>query len=160
MKFLLGVFTGFCIVMLLCGLLNVLLVSLLPQLQFWLNLLGALYMLYLAIHTMLSKPPNGDPLKSDLNTFRAGLLMQFLNLKVILYGVTVYSVFITPVFHNPTIVSLFAPLLALVGFIATSCWALGGAIFRSFYQRYYLWLNLLLGALLIWIAVHSLFFNQ
>jgi cysteine/O-acetylserine efflux protein len=41
LRFLLGVFVGFFIVMLICGLLNVVLVSLLPQMQYWLNILGA-----------------------------------------------------------------------------------------------------------------------
>jgi cysteine/O-acetylserine efflux protein len=156
LKFLLGVCAGFFIVMLLCGLLNVVLVSLLPQTQFWLNILGAAYMLYLAIHTLLSKPLEDQPLDNGLNTFKAGFLMQFLNLKGILYGITVYSIFITPFFHHPLTVSLFAPLLALIAFIATSCWALGGAIFRNFYQKYYRLFNFVMAALLVYTAVDSL----
>ena len=159
LKFLLGVFTGFVVVMLLCGLLNVVLVSLLPQMQFWLNILGAAYMLYLAVHTFLSKPIEDQPLETGLNTFEAGFLMQFLNLKVILYGITVYSVFITPYIHNPASLILFAILLALIGFIATSSWALGGALFRNFYQKYYHLFNFVMAALLVYTALHSLFYR-
>ena len=154
--FLLGVFVGFMIVMLLCGLLNVLLVSLLPQLQFWLNLLGAAYLVYLAVHTFLSKPQADQPLNPGLNTFKAGVWLQFLNLKLILYGITVFSLFITPYFQNPLSLLLFALLLGIIGLIATSCWALGGAIFSSFYQKHYLLLNIVMGGLLLWIALHSL----
>ena len=72
LNFLLGVFAGFLVVMLVCGLLNVVLVSLLPQMQFWLNLLGAAYLVYLAVHTILSKPHEDQPLKTDLNTLKPG----------------------------------------------------------------------------------------
>jgi cysteine/O-acetylserine efflux protein len=161
LNFLLGVFAGFLVVMLLCGLLNVVLVSLLPQMQLWLNILGVIYLVYLAVHTILSKPVAGgsdehQPLKTDLNTFKAGVWMQFLNLKLILYGITVFSMFITPVFQHPVSVSLFAPVLALIGLIATACWALGGSIFRRFYQKYYRLFNLAMGGLLLYTAIHGL----
>ena len=156
LRFLMGVLVGFFIVMLICGLLNVVLVSLLPQIQYWLNILGAAYMVYLAVHTILSKPVEDESKKIGMNTFKAGVLMQFLNLKVILYGITVYAMFITPSFQHPASVSLFAPLLAAIGFIATSCWALSGAVLSSFYRKNYRLFNLAMGAMLIYIAIHSL----
>jgi cysteine/O-acetylserine efflux protein len=161
LNFLLGVFAGFLVVMLVCGLLNVILVSLLPQMQLWLNILGVAYLVYLAVHTILSKPVAGRPtenlpLKTDLNTFKAGVLMQFLNLKLILYGITVYAMFITPVFHQPISASLFAPVLALIGLVATAGWALGGAVFRTFYQTHYRLFNFAMGGLLLYAAIHGL----
>jgi threonine/homoserine/homoserine lactone efflux protein len=154
--FLSGIFVGFFIVMLLCGLLNVALVEWLPQVKSWLNILGALYMLYLAVHIALSKPAEGTPGRNDLNSFTAGIAMQFLNLKVILYGVTVFSTFIVQVYQNPMTVSLFAPLLAFVGFVATSAWALGGDMFRSLLHKHYRLFNFAMSALLIYTAVASL----
>ena len=44
------VFSIFLIVMLVSGLLNVVLARLVPQMRFWLNILGAAYMFYLAAH--------------------------------------------------------------------------------------------------------------
>jgi cysteine/O-acetylserine efflux protein len=154
--FLLGVTVGFMIVMLLSGLLNVMLLGLLPQVRFWLNILGAVYMVYLAIHIVLSKPAEESPDKSDLNSFAAGFAMQFINLKGILYGVTVFSMFIVQTYQNPIIVSLFAPLLAFIGFIAVSSWALGGNIFRKLLHQYYRPFNFVMGALLIYTAIASL----
>lgn len=155
LRFLAGIFTGFFVLMLVCGLLNVVLVNVLPQVRFWLNILGAVYMLYLAIHTILSKPTEETPDRSGSNSFFAGFAMQFLNLKVILYGVTVYSVFITQAYQNPIIVSLFAPLLAVIGFLATSCWALGGSVFRSFWRKHFRAFTFTMGALLIYTAIAS-----
>jgi cysteine/O-acetylserine efflux protein len=153
LKFLAGETTGFLVVMLLSGALNVMLVNIVPQMRFWLNLFGAAYMIYLAIHIAFSRPQSDAPKTQGLNTFGAGFALQFLNLKVILYGVTVFSMFITPVYQNPLIVSLFAPVLALVGFVAISSWALGGNLFRSFLNKYERLFNITMAVLLIYTAV-------
>jgi cysteine/O-acetylserine efflux protein len=133
--FLAGIFTGFLLVMLLCGLLNYVLLSLLPQVKLWLNLLGAGYMVYLALHIIFSRPAENGQDQNNLNSFRAGFVLQFLNLKVILYGITVFSTFIIQAYHDPLTVSLFAPILAGVGLISTSFWAGGGHLFRSFFAK-------------------------
>jgi len=142
--------------MVITGLLNVALAQLVPQIRQWLNLFGAAYMIYLAAHIVFSKKAQEGSPKSSLNTFGAGFALQFVNLKGILYGVTVFALFITPIYQNPIIVSLFAFLLACVAFIAVSSWALGGNIFRSFLQKYERWFNLVMGALLVYTAIASL----
>ena len=156
LPFLTGITAGFLIMMLFSGLLNVVLVRLVPQIRFWLNILGAGYMLYLAAHIVFSKPSSDDPGQNQLNTFGAGFALQFINLKAILYGVTVFALFITPLYQNPIIVSLFAPLLAGIGFISVSSWALGGNLFRRFLQKYERWFNLAMGVLLVYTAMASL----
>ncbi len=155
--FLAGLFLGFCLVMLVCGFLNVALVSWLPQMRFWLSLLGAAYMVYLALHILFSKPAGeGQPGQNGMNTFRAGFAMQFLNLKVILYGISVYSLFIVQFSRDAWVVSLFAPLLAGVGFLATSCWALGGNLFRRVLLQQSWLFNLAMAGLLLYTAAAGL----
>ena len=94
--------------------------------------------------------------KRDLNSFTVGFGLQFLNLKVILYGITVYAMFITPTFQNPATVSLFALVLAAIGFIAISCWALGGNIFRQTLRKHYRIFNLAMAGLLVYTAIAAL----
>lgn len=154
--FLAGITTGFLVLMELCGLLNFVLLNLLPQVKLWLNIFGAAYMVYLAIHILRSKPVEEGQSEDGLNTFKAGFIMQFVNLKGILYGVTVYSTFIVQPDRTPLQISLFAPLLAVIAFIATSCWALGGDVFRHFLARHYRIFNLAMAALLVYTAVASL----
>lgn len=155
-KFLLGISTGFLLVMLICGFLNVVLVSVLPQIKIWLNILGAVYMVYLAVHIILSKPASDDTGNINMNTFWAGFSMQFFNVKVILYGVTIYSSFIVQMYQSQLIIIAFAPLLALIGFISISCWAIGGNLFRGFLNKYWRIFNSVMGLLLIYTAVVSL----
>ncbi len=56
LRFLAGIFSGFFTVLLLGGFLNASLSSVLPSLTIWIKLLGVVYMIYLAIHIIRSKP--------------------------------------------------------------------------------------------------------
>ena len=154
--FLMGIFSGFFIIMLASGLLNVALAAQVPAFKHWLNWLGAVYLFYLAFHILRSKAASEAEGGEKLNSFKAGLVLQFLNIKVILYGITVFSLFIINVYHDLLSMALFSLLLAGVGFIATSCWALGGNTFRGLLKKYELGFNILMAGLLVYTAVASL----
>jgi len=156
-NFLVGIYTGFILIMLICGFVNFALMTMLPSIQFWLNLLGAGYMLYLAYHVVTSKP-HEEELNQGLNTFKAGLSMQFINPKVILYGITVFSNFIIPHYRSPSLIVSFSLFLATVGFISTTSWATFGVIFRTFFTRYARIINVAMGSLLVYSAIASLEF--
>lgn len=160
LRFLAGVTAGFLVLMLISGALNVALVNMVPQIHLWLNWFGAAYMVYLAVHIAFSKSQDEKTDSQGLSTFKAGFALQFINLKGILYGITVYSIFITPVYQNPVVVSLFAPLLSIVVFVAVSSWALGGNIFRSFLRKYERWFNLVMAALLIYTAIEGILLHS
>jgi len=155
LRFLFGVLAGFFFVMLLCGYLNFALVSFLPKARFWLNLLGTGYMIYLGIHIATAKNSEEAEIERPLNTFRAGMLMQFLNLKLILYGITVYSNFIIPFHQDIPTLTLYTIILAIIGFVATTCWAAFGVVFRSVFSKYSTVINISLGLLLIYSAIEG-----
>jgi len=155
LRFLFGVFVGFFFVILLCGYLNFALVNILPKARFWLNLFGTGYMIYLGIHIALAKPSEQTEIERPLNTFKAGTLMQFLNLKLILYGITVFSNFIIPFYQDLLTLTLYTIILAIIGFIATSCWAAFGVMFRTVFSKYSTIINISLGALLIYSAIEG-----
>jgi cysteine/O-acetylserine efflux protein len=155
-RFLFGIFAGFIVILLLSGLLNLVLSDLLPGVHTWLNILGAGYMVFLAIHIIRSKPIADDLSENKFNSFKAGFVMQFLNIKVIVYGITVFSLFIIERFHDLISISVFAIVLSFIGFVATSTWALGGTLFRPLLSKYYRVFNIVMGALLIYTAVAGL----
>src|SRR5215510_2990589 len=74
-RFLIGVFFGFIAVMTICALANFAFMKLLPSIHGWLNIFGAAYMIFLAIHIMRSKPHEQHE-SETLNTFNAGFSMQ------------------------------------------------------------------------------------
>jgi cysteine/O-acetylserine efflux protein len=154
--FLAGISAGFVLIMLGCGLLNVALLRLLPQARAWLNVLGAAYMVLLAVHLLRAGPMAEGAEQGALNSFGAGFALQFLNVKVILYGVTVFAMFITPAFRDPLPVALFAAALSAVGFASISCWALAGNAFRGLLRRRYRLFNAAMAALLVYTAIAGL----
>jgi threonine/homoserine/homoserine lactone efflux protein len=155
LRFLAGVLFGSFFVMLLCGYLNFALVNILPKARFWLNLLGTGYMIYLGIHIGMTKDNEQSEVERPLNTFKAGMFLQFLNLKLILYGITVFSNFIIPFHQDIPTLTVYTIILALIGFIATACWAAFGVAFRTVFSKYSRIINISLGLLLIYSAIEG-----
>jgi cysteine/O-acetylserine efflux protein len=153
LKFILGVTAGFAIIMLLSSYFNLLLYSFLPKIKFVMSISGGLYMLYLAIKIIMGKPSGKENNSEKLNSFLSGLILQFINPKVILYGITAISTFIIPFYKSSISLVLFSLLLAFIGFLATSCWGIFGAVFQKFLSKYERPFNTFMGLLLIYSAV-------
>ncbi|MFB5674580.1 LysE family transporter [Paenibacillus terreus] len=150
-RFIFGVTVGFFLLMLLCSYFNLVLYQLIPKIKLALSILGSLYMLYLAYKTAMpsgKKSANYD----QSSTFMTGLILQFINPKGILYGITVVSAFIIPFYQSGWVLTLFSLLLALVGFMSTLSWALFGALFQKFLSRHERIFNLCMGLLLVYCA--------
>lgn len=153
--FVLGMLLGFTLVMILCTLFSAGLYALIPRIKPVMLILGAGYMLFLAWKIWKSDP---DVKVQDTksSSFLSGCLLQFVNPKIMIYGITSMSSYILPVFHAPVILAGFVALLSLVGFSGTTCWAAFGSAFaRAFNERRKL-LNAIMALLLIYCAV-SLF---
>ncbi|TYP47677.1 LysE family transporter [Thermosediminibacter litoriperuensis] len=156
LNFILGVTTGFAIIMLLCNYLNLLLFNLMPKVGVLMKLLGSIYIIYLAVKILKStSDENGSP-SDNMSTFLTGITMQFVNPKVILYGITVTSNFIIPYYKSNITLFLFSIFLAFVGFLSTCCWALFGAVFQKFLSEYRKAFNILMALLLIYSAISIL----
>jgi threonine/homoserine/homoserine lactone efflux protein len=160
LRFITGAAAGFFIIILLSGYFNLLLFNLLPKVKIFMGILGAVYMTYLAVVIMKNKDVSvgenkKDSLEKDinLNSFYTGLTMQFINPKVILFGITVMSNFIIPYFKSSMALIGFSFLLALVAMSATTSWALFGSIFKRFLSNYRKQFNIAMGLLLIYSAV-------
>ena len=152
-RFNLGVFTGFIILMIACSYFNLFLVNLMPKIQHFIGIFGAIYMLYLAFKIAFGTNIGKDVDSNATNTYLSGLTMQFFNPKVILYGITVIGTFITPYYNSSLSLILFALFLSFIGFIATLCWALFGSLFQNFLIKYDKQFNVIMGFLLVYCAI-------
>ena len=151
-----GIFFGFFIIIGLCSVFSATLYNLLPSIKSFMTIIGAVYILWLAWKTYKSKPPKDNTSTKDTNTFFAGFFLQFVNPKVILYGITTVSTFIVPSYKSSLSLALFSVLLAFIGFIATCCWSLFGSLFQRFLMENYKVMNLVMALLLLYCAI-SLF---
>jgi cysteine/O-acetylserine efflux protein len=134
LRFLLGIFTGFFILMMLCGLFNRVLFSAFPSFKPYMSIAGSIYMLYLAF--IILKSNFGSHNYSIAFSYKKGLLLQFMNVKVIMYGLVLYGTFISPYFDGFLIIIISAFLLAATSFTSISLWSLSGSRFSSIINRY------------------------
>ena len=150
-----GIWVGFTIVMVLCTLFCTALSALIPAIRLPMLVLGAAYMLYLAWGTFRSS----DVIQEDhaREGFRSGLLLQFINPKIYLYGIMSMEAYILPYYSGqPAVLLFFALLLAFIGFVFTLAWAVFGSVFRLLFSRHARVVNTIMALLLVYCAV-SLF---
>lgn len=151
-----GIFVGFFIIMMLCSFFSVALFRFIPSIKPVMTYIGAAYILWLAWKIYNNKPHAVEENKSNTATFRSGLLLQFFNIKVILFGITVVSTFIIPYYNSWVDLSAFSALLALISLSATFCWAIFGSIFQKILVKHEKSFNIIMSLLLVYCAV-SLF---
>lgn len=156
-KFCLGMMTGFAIDMLLCAVFTTLLFSYIPAIEPFMKWVGAAYILFLAYTIFRDKPhKNGKESRLRPNSFLTGMLMQFVNVKVILYGITAMSTFVLPHYSSMSAVIVAVLVLNLVGFSANLCWMLFGSLFQRLFESHRKLLNAVMALTLVYCAVSSL----
>jgi cysteine/O-acetylserine efflux protein len=151
-----GIFFGFFIIIALCSFFSVTLYSLIPSIKPIMTIIGAVYILWLAWKTYKSKPHTESDNAKNTNTFLSGFLLQFVNPKVILYGITTVSTFIVPYYKSAVVLAIFSAILASVGFVATCCWSMFGSLFQKVLIQNEKVINIIMALLLAYCAV-SLF---
>ena len=98
----------------------------------------------------LSKPSEEE---SKVMTFWSGFFLQFVNVKIILYAITIYTGYVIPV--NSTLVMLMshAVVLTLIGLSGNMTWATAGGLLQKLLKKYYKSFNIAMGVVLAYCAV-------
>lgn len=146
-----GMSQGFLIVMLLCAGISFSLAVIDPAIVHWLSWAGAAYILWLAIKIATS-PTSNDSLEAKPISFWASFGLQFVNVKIILYGITALSTFVLPHTKELSWIIGVSVLLALIGTFGNACWALAGHLFQRVFRSYGRQLNVILALLLVYCA--------
>lgn len=147
-----GMSLGFLIIMLLCAGIAFSLATLDPALIHILSWAGAAYILWLALRIATS-PPTDAAVQSRPVSFWASFGLQFVNVKIMLYGITALSTFVLPHTRELVWVVGISLLLAAIGSLGNLCWALAGHLFQRLFRRYGRELNIILALLLVYCAV-------
>ncbi|KZE52443.1 lysine transporter LysE [Brevibacillus parabrevis] len=134
-RFCLGVSLGFFVLMMLCSFFHLLLTSYMPAIQSYLTFFGVLYMWYLA-YKMLTSIHTDDTSEAEAkHMLLTGVLLQFINPKGVLYGLSVVGTFLIPYVHSVAGLVWFSLFLGMAGFVSSFCWSLFGSVFQKFLQR-------------------------
>jgi len=154
LRYLSGISTGTFLVMVLCGWIASTLLQIFPAVERILRVIGALYILWLAFHTLKASYAFEEDQGTSLG-FSQGLLLQVLNPKLIVYGLTLYGTFLSGMVTNYLHLLLSALIVTAIGFSSISTWTLLGATIRAHLGRPRVKqvLNAALSLLLVYTAV-------
>ncbi|AOC90123.1 LysE family transporter [Bacillus amyloliquefaciens] len=147
----LGIFSGYFFVQALCALFIFGLGNLINPLMNVLTYAGAIYIFWLAYQVAISKP---DTKTSDkLPSFWIGFVLQVVNVKIFLFGITALTGYITPYYSSLWMLLFFEMVIATVGTIATLTWIFFGGLLQKTYIKHYRIVNIILAILLLQCAV-------
>lgn len=133
------------------AILNHLFIDILPNLLTVLQVIGTIYILYLAYQIIKMDLSNAASIKSG--TFSTGFFMQFLNPKVILFTFTVLPSYVFPYYNSTFEITLFVLGITLIGLCAFLTWVLFGKIFKSTLQKHAKISNTCMAIFLIYSAI-------
>ncbi|MGN0363417.1 MAG: LysE family transporter [Bilifractor sp.] len=142
-----GIFTGYYVVQIICAVFVYGIGTFLPDALQVMKYIGAAYILWLVIHIAISKPEVSEEQGSA--SFIKGFLLQFVNIKIYMFGITALTGFITPYSKALWVLIVFELLIATIGTIATSTWIGTGILIQNFYIRHYRIINIILALTLL-----------
>ena len=150
MKLITGIWTGFLTIMLLCAGFSVGLGRFLPGVVPYLKYIGAAYILYLAFTVLKRKPVQADVGTGKAPSFASGFLLQFINVKVILYGISALSSYVLSLRKRCSVSDLLCPFsLTFFGATGNLVWAIIRKHISEWYNRYYRAFNIVIALLLV-----------
>ena len=151
MQYTYGATVAFGNLLLLSVLLNSLLVTIIPKILVVMQLIGSLYMLYLAYQVY--KMDVSKPMDNQTGSFWSGFAMQFINPKVVLFTMTVIPSFVMPYYTDMSALIISVILITIIGFLAFLTWVLFGTLFRDFLQKHKKAVNVAMALFLVYAAV-------
>ena len=155
LRYIAGVFAGSIMIGLLTGGFTSLLYDVLPAAEPWLLALGAAYILYLAWGVWRSQPREGGaPVKK--RGVLSGVMMQFVNVKGILFSVTAMASYVLPNWSGPLAIALCSAIIACCCVVCCGVWALGGAALVGAYRKHARLISGVMALALVWCALSLL----
>jgi threonine/homoserine/homoserine lactone efflux protein len=151
MKYVYGATVAFGLLLILSTLLNRVLIEVIPNILIVMQVIGSLYMLYLAYKIFKMGAMEDQP--NPNANFRSGLLMQLVNPKVLIFTLTVIPSYVMPFYTSSLALTLFVIIITVIGFFAFTTWVVFGTIFRSVLLNHQKVLNTLMALFLVYSAI-------
>ena len=142
-----GIFAGYYVVQMICAIFVFGVSTFLPDVLGIIKYIGAAYILWLAVHIAISRPDTDSVEKSA--SFLKGFLLQFVNVKIYLFGITALTGYITDFSASLWVLILFEFIIATIGTVATLTWVGMGVLIQKVYQRHYRVINVILALILL-----------
>ncbi|MCG3671922.1 LysE family translocator [Aliarcobacter butzleri] len=150
LKFCYGSILAFGILLVLSVVLNSYLNSLLPNILFVMQIIGSIYMLYLAYLIFNMNGVIKD--KKGFATFKVGFFMQFINPKGVVFSLTIFPSFVMPYYSSIDELLLFALGVTFIGAISFFSWVMAGSLLKTFLEKYQRFANIVMSLFLVYCA--------
>jgi cysteine/O-acetylserine efflux protein len=151
MEYTYGATIGFGALLVISAMLNTVLVMVIPKILIVMQIIGSLYILYLAYQ--ICRMDTSKSNAKQTATFRSGSFIQFVNPKVVLFTMTVIPSFVMPYYAAPPTLAIYVVSITVIGFLAFVTWVLFGTIFKDFLQKYQKTVNMLMALFLVYSAI-------
>ena len=142
-----GIFSGYYVVQMICAVFVYGVSALLPGMLGGMKYVGAAYILWLAAHIAVSRPDRDGKERSA--SFLKGFMLQFVNVKIYLFGITALTGYVTNYSTALPVLVFFEFVIATIGTAATSAWIGAGMAIRKVYLRHYRLINIILAVTLL-----------
>ncbi len=142
-----GIFAGYYVVQTICGIFVYGVNALLPNVMSVLKYIGAVYILWLAVHIAISKPSSDN--SADSASFLKGFMLQFVNVKIYMFGITALTGYVVAYMPAFPALMFFEFVIASIGTIATSTWIGMGLLIQKFYLHHFRIINVILALTLL-----------
>ncbi|SEO83846.1 LysE family translocator [Paenibacillus sp. OK076] len=151
MEYVWGATVAFGMLLAASALLNHLLAEILPGILQVMQIVGSVYMIYLAYQVY--KMGSTETASKQVTGFLNGLIMQFVNPKVVLFTFTVIPSYVLPYYDSTMSTFLFVIIITIIGFFAYSSWVVFGSVFRTLLNRHQKAVSILMALFLIYSAI-------
>ena len=142
-----GIFAGYYVVQILCAFFVYSINTLLPNVMGIMKYIGAVYILWLAIHIAISKPSSDST--EHTASFLKGFMLQFVNVKIYMFGMTALTGYVVAYMSTFPALLFFELVIATIGTIATCTWIGMGLLIQKIYLRYFRVINIILALTLL-----------
>ncbi len=107
-----------------------------------LKYIGAAYIVWLAIHILMSKPM--EEITDKKSDFWTSFLLQFMNVKIILYAITIYSGYILPYSNSRLLLGVSVICNTLIGMSGCITWGVAGKLLQKQFVKHFRIMNIVM----------------
>ncbi len=149
-KLILGICCGYLLVQMLCTVILYSLNMVLSPILSVLKYVGAIYMVWLAIHIAISR--QGEDNTNEAPSFLTGFLLQLVNVKIYFYISTLLTAYLIPYIKSLPALILSGVGVTIIGSAASLTWAFLGVRLQNIYSRHFRIINIILALFLLYCA--------
>ncbi|MGG0791925.1 LysE family transporter [Peribacillus simplex] len=146
-----GILAGFAALGIMSGVFTASLYNWIPIVEPYFKIAGAAYLLYLA--WQIGMPKGSKKESRDVqSSFLSGFILQIINVKSILFYLTVLSAFILPFNESLKFVVIYLAITIFLGWMALLLWSGFGSLFKDIFAKHDKPFRLIMCLLLIYSA--------